>query len=54
MNKIIRVLQFGGAVISGIGCYMVFHEMMIALVLEFLGLTMIFTSIQIEERREDR
>lgn len=53
MNKIIGLLQFFGLVISGIGCYMVFHEIMVALVLAFLGLAMIFTSIQIAERSEE-
>ena len=53
MNKIVGLLQFFGLVISGIGCYMVFHEIMIAMVLAFLGLAMIFTSIQIAERSEE-
>ena len=53
MNKIVGLLQFFGLVISGIGCYMVFHEIIVALVLTFLGLAMIFTSIQIAERIEE-
>ena len=53
MSKIVALLQFFGLVISGIGCYMIFHEIMIAMALAFLGLALIFTSIQIAERSEE-
>lgn len=50
---IIRIMQGFGVLLGILGCYMVDKHIMAALVIAYAGLSIIFTSIQIEERYAD-
>lgn len=52
---ITRIMQGFGVLLGMFGCYMVDKHIMAALVIAYAGLSIIFASIQIEERyAEDR